>query len=73
MRCSQLKAAKLLQFGEGGDDEAAEALAKGGAEDGDEEGESGQSLEASNEQDGIVPGQLHVGDEQGWAEINFIL
>ena len=66
MRCSKL-AVKLLQCEENGA-EAAEA-GKGGVED-EEEGEkgSGQSLEASNEQDGRVPGQHEDGDEQGWTE-----
>ena len=53
---------KLLQC----EDNGAEA-AKGGAEDEGEE-ESGQSLEASNEQDGRVPGQHEDGDEQGRTE-----
>ena len=63
MRCSKL-AVKLLQCEENGA-EAAEA-GKGGVED--EEEENGQSLEASNEQDGRVPGQHEDGDEQGWTE-----
>ena len=67
MRSSRLKAAKLLQYEDDGGAEAAEttAAAKGGA---DEE-ESGQSLEASNEQDGRVPGQHdEEEDEQGWMD-----
>ena len=63
MRCSKL-AVKLLQCEENGA-EAAEA-GKGGVED--EEEENGQSLEASNEQDGRDPGQHEDGDEQGWTE-----
>lgn len=63
MRCSEL-AVKLLQCEENGA-EAAEA-GKGGVED--EEEENGQSLEASNEQDGRVPGQHEDGDEQGRTE-----
>ena len=57
---------KLLQCEENGA-EAAEA-GKGGVEDEEGEKGSGQSLEASNEQDGGVPGQHEDGDEQGWTE-----
>ena len=61
MRCFELTV-KLLQCEENG------AAGKGGVEDDEEGEESGQSLEASNEQDGRVPAQHEDGDEQGWAE-----
>ena len=67
MGSSQLKAAKLLQYEEDDSGAKAAAAAKGGAED-EEEEESGQSLEASNEQDGRVPGQHDEEDEQGWMD-----
>ena len=66
MRCFELTV-KLLQCEENGA-EAAEAAGKGGVEDDEEGEESGQSLEASNEQDGRVPGQHEDGDEQGRTE-----
>ena len=72
MGSSQLKAAKLLQYEEDDSEAkaAAAAAAKGGAEDEEEEEEeSGESLEASNEQDGRVPGQHdEEEDEQGWMD-----
>ena len=69
MRCSELTV-KLLQCDENGGAEA--EAAKGGVEDEEEgEEESGQSLEASNEQDGRVPGQHEDGDEQGWTAEGF--
>ena len=66
MRGSELTV-KLFQVeGDGG---AEAEAAKGGVED-EESGEgSGQSLEASNEQDGRVPGQHDdEDDEQGWMD-----